>query len=287
LNTNLKIKTYRFASASAKKQYITTRSKANAEQDINILFNNSLESQVELSEEQKKERHQLQKYLSTYQKRLEKAILENKPKSIFTNFKKIEDIKLQIAKSDSRANKTCKKEFLEFTLSFTNFNNWNEPRYKLEFRAMFEKAVQKFMFDEFKEFKFVSAAAHYDQHSPHIHFLLKCNEQSWSSYCREKYFVTDTREAYSKINNRFHDYFRDNGVTIDDMHSGRKYHSLGFYKANGNREVQAKLRDDLSSKKTISEEIQEKEEKMAKNGNYDQINDSFEPHKSSINRNRR
>jgi hypothetical protein len=285
LNTNLKIKTYRFAGASAKKQYITTRSKTNAKQDISILFDNSLESQVELSKEQKKERHQLQKYLNTYETRLKKAIKENKQKSIETCKKKIEDIQAQIKKTDSRANKTCKKEFLEVTLTITNFQKWRE---KLD-RNIFEKIVNNFMKEEFKELKMVSAAAHYDQASPHCHFLIKCNEMSWSEHCRTKYTVADTREAYSAMNNNFHAYLLKRGLKVDEMQTGRKYHALGFYKANGNKEVQAKysVRDDLSLNINFDDQIHEKEEKMAKNGNSEQINDSFEATKSSRNRNRR
>jgi len=230
LNTSVKIKTFSNSQILAKQQYITSRKKF-GENEISIIFNNQINVQVELSQEQKKERLQLQKNLHIYKKRYEEARAKNKEKSMITNLLKIDDINNQLSKTSSRANRTNKKEFVEFTLSLTNFDDWKN---KLD-RQKFEKTVNDFMNETFKELKKLSAVAHYDQHSPHVHFLLRMNYvTSWSEYCREKYQVKDTREAYSRINHEFHNYMNLQ-FELNQMQKNRKYTSLKEYKRYGNR----------------------------------------------------
>jgi division protein CdvB (Snf7/Vps24/ESCRT-III family) len=55
-----------------------------------------------LSLEEKKEIKSLQTKISTYSKRLEKAIEENKPKSIATNQKNIEEAQKKLEKFEKR-----------------------------------------------------------------------------------------------------------------------------------------------------------------------------------------
>jgi hypothetical protein len=91
------------------------------------------------------------------------------------------------------------------------------------------------MNETFKELKKLSAVAHYDQHSPHVHFLLRMNYvTSWSEYCREKYQVKDTREAYSRINHEFHNYMNLQ-FELNQMQKNRKYTSLKELKIHGNK----------------------------------------------------
>jgi len=230
LNTSVKIKTFSNSQILAKQQYITSRKKF-GENEISIIFNNNINVQIELSAEQKKERSQLQKNLHIYKKRYKEAREKNKEKSMITNLLKIDDINNQLSKTSSRANRTNKKEFVEFTLSLTNFDSWKN---KLD-RQKFEKIVNDFMNEKFKEIEKVSAAAHYDQHSPHVHFLLRMNYiTSWSEFCREKYQVKDTREAYSRINHEFHNYMNMQ-FELNQMQKNRKYTSLKEYKKYGNR----------------------------------------------------
>lgn len=230
LNTSVKIKTFSNSQILAKQQYITSRKKF-GENEISIIFDNNINVQIELSAEQKKERLQLQKNLHIYKKRYEEAREKNKEKSMITNLLKIDDINNQLSKTSSRANRTNKKEFVEFTLSLTNFDNWKN---KLD-RQKFEKIVNDFMNEKFKDIEKVSGAAHYDQHSPHIHFLFKMDYiTSWSEYLREKYQVKDTREAYSRINHEFHSYMNMQ-FELNQMQKGNKYASLKEYKNYGNR----------------------------------------------------
>ncbi len=230
MNTSVKIKTFSNSQILAKQQYITSRKKY-GENEISIIFNNNINVQIELSTEQKKERLQLQKNLHIYKKRYKEAREKNKEKSMITNLLKIDDINNQLSKTSSRANRTNKKEFVEFTLSLTNFDSWKS---KLD-RQKFEKIVNDFMNEKFKDIEKVSGAAHYDQHSPHVHFLLRMNYvTSWSEYCREKYQVKDTREAYSRINHEFHQYMNLH-FDLNLMQKNRKYTSLKEYKKYGNR----------------------------------------------------
>jgi len=221
VNTNVKIKTLSNSQVLAKQQYIFSRLKS-GKKDISIIVDNHINTQFELSAEQKKERIQLQKNLHIYAKRLEKAIQENKEKSILTNQKKVDETKKALAKTDSRANKTSKKKFIEITLSLTNAENWKT---RLD-KKYFEKITQDFVTSTFSDLNISSIAAHYDQSSPHLHILIDVGEnETWSNFCRTKYKVANTREAYSKINNSYHDYIK-NYLNLDEMQKGIQYCSL-------------------------------------------------------------
>lgn len=239
INTAVKIKSCTRASAAGKNEYNLERQK-NQDKDIFVLEKNGMPAEKNtLSKEQKKEIKSLQSKLSTYKKRLQKAIEDGKEKSIKTNQKNIEKITKQLSKiekSDKR-----QKHFTEFTIALTNSQkgdyaeNWSE-------RAL------EFIKQEFPELQVVSAVEHRDQHSPHMHILMHSPDKPVTQVLAQYAGQKDTKresmkEAYSFIAHKFHSFANENIAhkELKTLHKGRKYVSLGQYKAKGNFEAKKRL----------------------------------------------
>lgn len=235
MNTAVKIKSCTRASAVGKNEYNLERTK-NREKDILVLEKNELpkENNV-LSLEQKKEIKSLQTKLSTYKKRLEKAIANSKEKSIKTNSKNIEKITEQLSKiekSDKR-----EKYFTEFTIALTNSK-------KNDYADTWSKSSLEFIKKEFPGLDVVSAVEHKDQHSPHMHILLHSKEKPITQVLAEHTGQKDTKresmkEAYSTIAHNFHAFANAEIAhkELKPLQKGRKYVSLGQYKQKGNFEA--------------------------------------------------
>jgi hypothetical protein len=241
LNTAVKIKSCTRASAAGKNEYNLERTK-NREKDILVLEKNEMpEAKAILSKEQKKEIKSLQTKLSTYKKRLEKAIKDGKEKSIKTNTKNIDKITKQLSKLEKSDNR--EKHFTEFTIALTNSKageysqNWSE------------KALEHIK-QEFPTLQVVSAVEHKDQHSPHMHILLYSDGKPITQVLAEQSGKSDTKresmkEAYSTIAHKFHSFANENIAhkELKPLQKGRKYVSLGQYKQKGNFELKKALRD--------------------------------------------
>jgi hypothetical protein len=255
INTAVKIKSSTRASAAAKNEYNLERQK-NQDKDILVLEKNEMpEKKISLSKEQKKEIKSLQSKLSTYKKRLQKALDENKEKSIKTNQKNIEKITKQLAKiekSDKR-----QKHFTEFTIALTNSQ-------KGDYSENWSKQALEFIKQEFPTLQVVSAVEHRDQHSPHMHILMHSPDkpvtQVLAEYAGQKGTSRDEmKEAYSTIAHKFHSFANENIAhkELKPLHKGRKYVSLGQYKQKGNFEAKIALNRKNNSLPALKQQEEE------------------------------
>lgn len=260
INTAVKIKSSTRASAAAKDEYNLERQK-NQEKDILVLEKNGMpEEKKTISLEQKKERKKLQSKLSTYKKRLEKAIDEGKEKSIKTNQKNIEKITKQLAKlekSDKR-----QKHFTEFTIALTNSKEG-------DYSKDWSKQALEFIKQEFPELQVVSAVEHRDQHSPHMHILMhspnKPVTQVLAQYAGQKDTKRESmKETYSFIAHKFHSFANEKIAhkELKPLQKGRKYVSLGQYKAKGNFEAKKRLEKQNNSLPALKQQEKEVSEKL-------------------------
>lgn len=241
LNTAVKIKSCTRASAAGKNEYNLERTK-NRDKDILVLEKNDMpKEKLSLSLEQKKEIKSLQTKISTYKKRLEKAIKDGKEKSIKTNQKNIDKITKQLSKFEKSDDR--EKHFTEFTIALTNSKageydqNWSE------------KALEHIK-QEFPTLQVVSAVEHKDQHSPHMHILLYSEGKPITQVLAEQGGKSDTeresmKEAYSSIAHKFHSFANENIAhkELKPLQKGRKYVSLGQYKQKGNFELKTLVRE--------------------------------------------
>lgn len=252
MNTAVKIKSCTRASAAGKNEYNLERQK-NKDKDILILEKNEMPEQKNtLSKIQKKEIKSLQSKLSTYKKRLEKALKENKEKSIKTNQKNINEIEKKLSKiekSDQR-----EKYFTEFTIALTNSEKDN-------YSDTWSKSSLEFIKQEFPMLDVVSAVEHRDQHSPHMHILLHSKEkpitQVIADYAKQKDTSREAmKEAYSKIAHNFHSFANENIAhnELKTLQKGRKYVSLGQYKQKGNFEAKIALNRKNNSLTSLNSE---------------------------------
>lgn len=246
MNTNVRILTHQSGGkVGAKNAYIKGRQKGDDPSKIDVLIDNGFLDEKRLSDDAKKERKSLQKKLSVYRKRLEKAIEEQKPKVIANNQKRIEEIQRKL---DQPFVKSNKKEILDMTFILTNAGKqWQNNE---AFRESYNRYIEAFIKREFGDLHIVTVASHYDQASPHTHALLQVpNDTSWSKYLREKYQVEDTRDAYRAIQAKFHDSIEQAlNRPLDPLQSGRRYVGLGEFKEKGNFEV--RLKEQSGSSKT-------------------------------------
>jgi len=239
INTAVKIKSSSRASASAKNEYNLERQK-NQEKDILVLEKNEMPKEKNsFSKEQKKEIKSLQSKLSMYKKRLAKAIENGKEKSINTNQKNIDKITKQLSKiekSDKR-----QKHFTEFTISLTNSK-------KGDYAEDWSKRALEFIKQEFPTLQVVSAVEHRDQHSPHMHILMHSPDKPVTQVLAQYAGQKDTKresmkEAYGYIARQFHSFANEKIAhkELKTLQKGRKYVSLGQYKAKGNFEAKTRL----------------------------------------------
>jgi hypothetical protein len=260
LNTTVKIKSCTRASAAGKNEYNLERTK-NRDKDILVLEKNEMPKEKNtLSKEQKKEIKSLQSKLSTYKKRLAKAIEDGKEKSIKTNQKNIDKILKdlsKIEKSDKR-----QKQYTEFTIALTNSQkgdyaeNWSE------------KALE-FIKKEFPDLQVISAAEHRDQSSPHIHILTyspdKPVTQVLAQYAGQKDTKRESmKEAYGFIARKFHSFANENIAykELNKLHKGRKYVSLGQYKQKGNFEAKKRLQEQKNSLPALKTEHKQLDKRL-------------------------
>lgn len=241
MNTAVKIKSCSGASASGKNLYNLERQK-NQDKDILVLENNGMPKEKStLSLVQKKEIKSIQTKLSTYKKRLAKAIKDGKEKSIKTNQKNIDKLTKQLAtieKPDQR-----QKHFTEFTIALTNSHDES-------FAANWSEKALEHIKQEFPTLEVVSAVEHRDQHSPHMHILLYSPNKPITQVLAEKSSKSNTKresmkEAYSDIAHKFHS-FANAEITdkqLEPLQKGRKYVSLGQYKQKGNFELKTLIRE--------------------------------------------
>lgn len=239
MNTAVKIKSCSRASAGSTNGYILERQK-NQEKDILVLEKNEMPPLETLSLEEKKEIKSLQTKISTYTKRLDKAIEENKPKSIATNQKNIEEAQKKLEKFEKRPDQREKK-FTEFTIALTNSD---QESYKKEWSKESLEYVKK----RFPDLQIISAVEHRDQHSPHMHILLYSKDEPITQVLARSTGQKDTsresmKEAYSTIAHDFHSFANKNIATkeLDTLQKGRNYVSLGQFKEKGNYEAQNSL----------------------------------------------
>lgn len=239
MNTAVKIKSCSRASASGKNSYNLERQK-NQEKDILVLEENEMPPLETLSLEEKKEIKSLQTKISTYSKRLEKAIEENKPKSIATNQKNIEEAQKKLEKFEKRPDQREKK-FTEFTIALTNSD---QQSYEKDWSKQSLEYVKK----RFPDLQIISAVEHRDQHSPHMHILLYSKDEPITQVLARSTGQKDTsresmKEAYSTIAHDFHSFANKNIAVkeLETLQKGRNYVSLGQYKAKGNYEAQNSL----------------------------------------------
>jgi len=252
LNTAVKIKSCTRASAAGKNEYNLERTK-NREKDILVLEKNEMpKEKISLSKEQKKEIKSLQTKLSTYKKRLAKAIEDNKPKSIKTNQKNIDKISRDLSKIEKSDNR--QKHFTEFTVALTNSQ-------KGEYAENWSELALDHFKKEFPTLQVVSAVEHRDQHSPHMHILMYSPDKPITEVLADKNIINkDTsreamKSAYSKIAHNFHAFANENIAhkELNKLHKGRKYVSLGQYKQKGNFEVKKAFKAKNESLPTLKE----------------------------------
>ncbi len=237
MNTAVKIKSCNFVTASKKNGYNLTRQK-NQKSDIFVIEDNGFPKQKkELSDKQKKEKHDLQRTITVSTKRLKKAIQENKPKSILTNQKNLDEALKKIKKFENKLDER-EKNFVEFTVALTNSKGEKyDKNWALESVEFFKK--------RYPQMRVVSVVEHRDQHSPHIH-LLMCGDEPTSKILaggndtsREK-----MKEVYSKIANDFNDFAKFAlAPQIAGLERGRKYVSLGQFKKKGNYQAKNKEKE--------------------------------------------
>jgi len=254
INTIVKIKSCTRASASGKNEYNLERTK-NRDKYILVLEKNEMpKDKISLSKEQKKEIKSLQSKLSTYKKRLTKAIEDGKEKSIKTNQKNIDKISADLSKIEKSDNR--QKHFTEFTVALTNskkgeyVENWSEL------------ALEHFK-QEFPTLQVVSAVEHRDQHSPHMHILLHSPDKPITEVLSEKNFINkDTsreamKSAYSKIAHTFHSFANEKIAhkELKPLQKGLKYVSLGQYKSKGNFEAKKALQSKNNTLPALKAEI--------------------------------
>jgi hypothetical protein len=257
MNTAVKIKSCTRASASGKIAYNEERTK-NKKQDILLLEKNEMPKEVSLSKENKKEIKSLQTKLSTYKKRLEKAIKDGKEKSIKTNQKNIDKISKQLSefkKSDSR-----EKYFTEFTIALTNSKVG-------DYSENWSKKTLEHIKQEFPMLQVISAVEHKDQHSPHMHILLHSKDKPITQVLAEHIGQKNTKreamkEAYSQIAHNFHSFanLKIAHKELEPLQKGRKYVSLGQYKQKGNFEAKKALKrkyGSLSHLNSLKDELEE------------------------------
>lgn len=235
MNTAVKIKSCTRASAASKNEYNLERQK-NQEKDILVLEKNEMPEQKNtLSKEEKKEIKSLQSKLSTYKKRLDKAIEDGKEKSIKTNSKNIEEIEKKLSKIE-RSDKR-EKYFTEFTIALTNSKDES-------YEQDWSKRALEHIKQEFPMLQVVSAVEHRDQHSPHMHILLHSQDKPITQVLADQTGQKDTsreamKEAYSKIAHDFHSFANEKIAhnELKPLQKGLKYVSLGQYKQKGNFEA--------------------------------------------------
>ena len=260
INTAVKIKSSTRASASAKNEYNLDRQK-NQEKDIFVLEKNEMPAEkISLSKEQKKEIKSLQSKLSTYKKRLQKAIEDGKEKSIKTNQKNIDKITKQLSeieKSDKR-----QKHFTEFTISLTNSK-------KGDYAEDWSQRALDFIKQEFPTLDVVSAVEHRDQHSPHMHILMHSPDKPITQVLAQYAGQKDTKresmkEAYGYIARKFHSFANEKIAykELKPLQKGRKYVSLGQYKAKGNFEAKKRLQEQNNSLPALQREEQQIEKRL-------------------------
>ena len=260
INTAVKIKSSTRASASAKNEYNLDRQK-NQEKDIFVLEKNEMPAEkISLSKEQKKEIKSLQSKLSTYKKRLQKAIEDGKEKSIKTNQKNIDKITKrlsEIEKPDKR-----QKHFTEFTISLTNSK-------KGDYAEDWSQRALDFIKQEFPTLDVVSAVEHRDQHSPHMHILMHSPDKPITQVLAQYAGQKDTKresmkDAYGYIARQFHSFANEKIAykELQPLQKGRKYVSLGQYKAKGNFEAKKRLQEQNNSLPALQREDQQIEERL-------------------------
>lgn len=258
LNTIVKIKSCTRASASGKNAYNLERTK-NRDKDILVLEKNEMpKEKVTNTKEQKKEMKSLQTKLSTYKKRLEKAIKDGKEKSIKTNQKNINKITKQLSKIEKADGR--EKYFTEFTVALTNSK-------KGEYVENWSELSLEYLKKEFPTLQVVSAVEHRDQHSPHMHILLYSDDKPVTEVLADKRLMggvgaKDTsreamKDAYSRIQHSFHSFAKrkiaHNG--LEKLHKGRKYVSLGQYKQKGNFEAKKAFKGSKESLVLLNKEL--------------------------------
>ena len=260
INTAVKIKSSTRASASAKNEYNLDRQK-NQEKDIFVLEKNEMPAEkISLSKEQKKEIKSLQSKLSTYKKRLQKAIEDGKEKSIKTNQKNIDKITKrlsEIEKPDKR-----QKHFTEFTISLTNSK-------KGDYAEDWSQRALDFIKQEFPTLDVVSAVEHRDQHSPHMHILMHSPDKPITQVLAQYAGQKDTKresmkEAYGYIARQFHSFANEKIAykELKPLQKGRKYVSLGQYKAKGNFEAKKRLQEQNNSLPALKAEKQQLDKRL-------------------------
>ena len=265
MNTIVKIKNFSRAGASAKNVYNLTRQK-NKDKNIFVLEENSMPKPKRTV--CKKEIKSLRSKLCVYAKRLEKAILQNKEKSIATNkknIKKIEEQLQQLQVEDKR-----QKHFTEFTVALTNSQ-------KGEYAENWSKLALEHFKKEFPTLQVVSAVEHRDQHSPHIHILMyspdKPVTQVLAQYAGQKNTDRDSlKKAYSLIAHKFHSWANTNIAynRLNKLHRGRKYVSLGQYKQKGNFYAKKALKSNLNNLDELHNKIKSLNSKLETNNSNKQ-----------------
>jgi len=248
------------ASAAAKNEYNLERQK-NQEKDILVLEKNEMpKEKISFSKEQKKEIKSLQSKLSMYKKRLAKAIENGKEKSINTNQKNIDKITKQLSKiekSDKR-----QKHFTEFTISLTNSK-------KGDYAEDWSKRALEFIKQEFPTLQVVSAVEHRDQHSPHMHILMHSPDKPVTQVLAQYAGQKDTKresmkEAYGYIARQFHSFANEKIAhkELKPLQKGRKYVSLGQYKAKGNFEAKKRLEKQKNNLPALKAEQKELDKRL-------------------------
>jgi len=273
MNGNVSISTRSSGGAGGKSEYLKQREKIGVEQNIHLLVeNNFLPDLKVLSPVEKKERVQLQKNLHIYKKRLEVAIEKDKPKVIANNQKKIDEIQ---AKLDEPIRKGSEKRIIDMTVSLVNVQKLTEEQ-----EVWFDDVAKKFYEEEFSDLHMVTMASHYDQNSPHTHGLMQLYEhhESWEQYLLDKYDTEDASEAYSIIQHRWHSHLKSYNLDLNELKKGRRYVTIGQYKADGNKfkpkeqSFDEKYGDDLKvdeEHKNLFEELANELEELNDNSFWD------------------
>jgi len=258
LNTAVKIKSCTRASAAGKNEYNLERTKK-LKKDILVLEKNEMpKEKTTNTKEQKKEIKSLQSKLSTYKKRLSKAIKDGKEKSIKTNQKNIDKLTKELSKIEKSDNR--EKYFSEFTIALTNSK-------KGDYAEDWSKKALEHIKAEFPTLKVISAVEHRDQHSPHMHILLYSPDKPITQVISQKRGVgysafTDTSrkamgDAYSNIQHNFHSYAKKNIARngLNKLQKGRKYVSLGQYKQKGNFELKRAIKAQKEALPVLNREL--------------------------------
>jgi hypothetical protein len=250
LNTAVKIKSVKFDVAKLKNIYNLTRQK-NHHSNIFVIEENDFPNRKkELGDEQKKEKKKIQCSIKVFQKRLEDAIKKNKPKSIKTNEKNLDEAKKKLAKFDTFKDER-EKHFVEFTIALTNSRG---EKYHQDWAT---EAVNFFK-SRYPKMEVISAAEHRDQHSPHLHLLMYSKDTPVTQVLANDADTSKEimKEAYSKIANEFNTFAKFAlAPQIAGLVRGKKYVSLRRFKKHGNKEAtKNKLKENEENERRIRTE---------------------------------